>query len=211
MTLMPSFVKVCGVTSVADASMVARSGADALGLIFAPESRRLVGHDIARQIIVECGAALHCVGVFRHQSEDDILSTVASLHLSWVQLHDAPSRELLQDLRAAGVTFVIRALAYDDATTLDDEFFDAILLDAPQPGSGALVAWGDTLPRSWSRPVIIAGGLNDSNVAELVYTLSPWGVDGASGTEKSPGVKDGEKVASFVRNARVALEGKEDS
>ena len=80
-----------------------------------------------------------------------------------------------------------------------------ILLDGPTPGSGELHDVSAHQIADATIPVLLAGGLTPDNVAERIRAVRPFGVDVASGTESSPGVKDAAKVASFVIRAREAL------
>lgn len=74
-------------------------------------------------------------------------------------------------------------------------------------GTGKTVDW--TALRShydfaaWP-PLLLAGGLNPENIADAICTVQPWGVDVASGVESSPGVKDPERVRSFIAHARMS-------
>lgn len=205
-----NFVKICGVTSIEDAILVASSGADALGLILAPASKRRVSLDVATEISARPWP-LHVVGVFRGQADEEIVSLVQSLGLRAVQLHDRASDELVQQLRFLGVTLLIRATSVgsDDFLSLDEHSVDVVLLDGAEPGSGA--RFTDTLAslRQFTKPVIVAGGLDSDNVTQVIESLVPSGVDVASGSEHAPGVKDATKVASFVRTARAAFAAQE--
>jgi phosphoribosylanthranilate isomerase len=78
---------------------------------------------------------------------------------------------------------------------------DAVLLDGPANGSG--FDWADA--REVSGKVIVAGGLNPSNVAEAIRVARPWGVDASSGLEISPGIKDHDKIRRFVQAAQEAV------
>jgi len=83
----------------------------------------------------------------------------------------------------------------------------ALLLDGhgfgEAGGSGKAFDWS-LLPRELAQPVILAGGLHSGNVAEAVRLLRPWAVDVASGVESSPGIKDPDKLAAFIRAVRAA-------
>jgi len=204
MSIDNEWVKVCGVTSATDAALVVASGANALGLIFAPSSKRLVHRDNVEGILAS-GAAIRCVGVFKDCAEADIVSHVATWQLSAVQLHDDPSDDLLRDLRDAGVSLIIGAVAAEALTDQYDETrFDALLVDAASPGSGNTFEWSTFAPRPLAVPLIVAGGLSPANVGDCIRAFEPSGVDVASGTEASPGVKDPEKVAKFITQAREA-------
>src|SRR6185312_11087429 len=80
----------------------------------------------------------------------------------------------------------------------------AIMIDSPSPGSGQVFDWrlAEGLPRS--RRIILAGGLDPTNVADAIRAVHPWGVDVATGVEASPGHKDAAKVRAFIHAARSA-------
>jgi phosphoribosylanthranilate isomerase len=78
-------------------------------------------------------------------------------------------------------------------------------VDGATPGSGESHSWEELFERSFDVPVIAAGGLDESNVAEVIAETHVWGVDSASGVESSPGVKDRERLTRFVDGARDAF------
>ena len=197
-------IKICGITSEADADMVVASGADALGLIFA-ESPRRVNRDIAQRI-----AARHhdfrCVAVMRGLSDDVIVEIVDEVGVNTVQLHDAVSESTLASLRERSID-IWRAVPLSERGLAPTEigYVSTLLIDGPAPGSGRTNDWTGVDLAALPVRVVIAGGLNPDNVAGLIEQLSPWGVDVASGVESSPGVKNPELVANFVSRAKVAL------
>ncbi len=198
-------IKICGVTSLGDARLVADARADALGLIYGASVRQ-VGEGVAAEVVREFQDQLWCVGVFRHQSDRDIVRIVERDGLRHVQLHDEASVELLGVLASLNVG-VIRALSSREPhlSRAEHDALDAVILDGAQPGSGVENDWELTRSLRFDVPVLIAGGLHPDNVARVIGATSPWGVDVASGVELSHGVKDPAKVASFVSRARAAL------
>jgi phosphoribosylanthranilate isomerase len=198
------YVKICGVTSVADAGAIVGAGADALGLIFAVSSRR-VSLERAREILdATRGVILRC-GVFRENSDDDIVEHVRSLDLDVVQLHGPLGDRLLGALKEHQVR-VVKALDIEggEFESFDEIGVDAVLIDGPRPGSGFAHSWDRLASRTFNVPVIAAGGLNATNVAAVVVATDAWGVDCSSGVEASPGVKDARLVSDFVASARNA-------
>ncbi len=199
------FIKICGTTSAEDALLAVSLGADALGFIFA-ESKRQVDVTTVGQIVPQLPAETIAVGVFRNESAERILEIVNATGLSGVQLHGSEGPEVAQALRDA-VPFLVQVFTADDPRLahLDEYPVDALLLDSPSPGSGETFDWSQVADLPQRRRVILAGGLNPSNVAEAVERVRPWGVDAVSGLEASPGRKDPDALAAFIASARDAL------
>lgn len=199
-------VKICGVTRVSDALAAEAAGADAIGLMFVPESKRVIELKRAQEIRAALGPLIVAVGVFRNAPLEQVLATSAELRLGAVQLHGQEDDDYLAAVRE--LVPVIKAVSYSptlSAAGLADLPADAILVDGLRPGSGEAFDWQQAgrlrdLPR-----LILAGGLHPGNVAAGVSALRPYGVDVSSGVERRPGMKDPELVASFVATARSAL------
>lgn len=201
-----SFIKVCGVTSVEDAAVVLSAGADALGLIFATSPRR-VALPVAHEIVAATNGRLLRCAVFRDNTEDFVLEHLEGLGVDAVQVHGPLSQRLLEEFRRRGMS-VIKALSIGvpEFWDFDERSVDAVLVDGATPGSGVEHSWTSLSRRSFTTPVIAAGGLGPNNVAGTIAATHVWGVDAASGTERTPGLKDPELVSSFVANAREAFE-----
>lgn len=204
----PVRVKVCGTTSVRDAVLAAEAGADALGFIFAPVSKRLVTPGVARAAGLSVGPVVARVGVFLGQGLDEVLRTAEAARVSAVQLH-GPLAPLY--LKAVAAYYpVLRVLRPADLlgreggqeATAEEVNLPGVtpMLDAPVPGGGTPLDWAalrDVFPPgAW-----LAGGLGPENVAEAIRALNPGGVDAVSRLEASPGSKDPGKVRAFVRAA----------
>jgi phosphoribosylanthranilate isomerase len=208
------YVKICGVTSVDDALMVAASGASALGLIFAESPRRVTLAQASAITEATRGRLLRCA-VFRHDSDDFILEQLDGLGpdgVDMVQLHGDVSDDLLMALRERSV-LIVKALNIeaDEFDVFDETSVDAVMIDGSKPGSGQSHSWDRLRTRHFRVPVIAAGGLSPDNVDEIVRSTGVAGADCASGVESRPGVKDPELVECFVANARRALSSLEAS
>ena len=193
-------VKVCGITCEQDARVAVAAGANALGFNFWPGSPRYLTPAIARGFVPQLQGALK-VGVFVDSSAQEIGELARLLHLDVVQLHGSaePPRDV-HYWRAYSVK-----PGFDEGS-LRDEAAEAYLLDAPagtlHGGTGQTFDW--TLIRRSSRKIVVAGGLDASNVALAISTARPWGVDACSRLEASPGRKDQATVAAFVAAALAA-------
>lgn len=197
-------VKICGTTSLSDALAAAEAGADAVGLIFAPISKRLVAPEVAREISLSVGPGVGRVGVFLGQTVAEILRLADAARVSAVQVHGEFSDSELAEL--AGFYPALRVvtpqtLARHPEAALPPHL--TLMLDAPQPGSGQPLDWAALAPHfpagSW-----LAGGLGPHNVGEAMSALHPAGVDAVSALEQSPGVKDPARVRAFVAAVRQA-------
>ncbi len=195
-------VKICGVTSIEDARLVADAGADVVGLILA-ESARQISPDTARSVAAAVRGSILVALVVRNQSDEFICSSVETVGPNIVQVHGPLSRDLAQRLRRDG-RLVVKALAIGSAEfeQFDESSVDAVLVDGPTPGAGRSHSWDALARRHFECPVIAAGGLTPDNVIATIELVHPQGVDCASGVEASPGRKDPTLVRHFVENAR---------
>jgi phosphoribosylanthranilate isomerase len=219
------WIKICGNTSLADAQHAANSGASAVGFVLAPSPRR-VTVDQVRAISPHLPRNVERYGVFVNASFDEIVIAVREADLTGVQLHSNEDPDLPRRLRAhfaaaaPAPVSILAVLSFRDdmepqvqAIARDatrDGAIDALLIDSRSPtghgGTGTRYDWqaAQHLFRTVAPQLrfIAAGGLNPDNVAEAIRTLTPWGVDVATGVEAAPGRKDPARVAAFIRNAR---------
>jgi phosphoribosylanthranilate isomerase len=208
-------IKVCGLTTTADALACASAGADWIGLNFHPGSPRRVDLGLAAEIIAALPPTVEAVGLFVDRPPGEVASIAERLGLRIVQLH---GREPVEDLVALRPLRVIRAFRLDSPAAIERMALElrradalgappeAVLVDAYVPGvaggtgqaiAADLLGLLPPLPR-----LILAGGLSPENVAARVARVRPWMVDVASGVESSPGRKDPDRVAAFIRAAR---------
>lgn len=198
------FVKICGITNEDDALLAVAMGADAVGFIFAPSTRQIApqkAYDITRRLPPE----ILTVGVFRNELPSRVLDVANKAGVKAVQLHGRETAEQTREV-ASRIRWVIKAFAAGDENLPRADVYgtDMILLDAPSPGSGKVFDWKLAGDAPDSLKLILAGGLTPDNVAAAIAEVEPWGVDVASGVERSPGRKDAIAVKRFIENARSA-------
>ena len=195
------FIKICGITSEADALLAVAMGATAVGFVFAPSPRQ-IAPQIAADIVKRLPPEVMSVGVFRDWAPQRVSDVANGAGLKAVQLHGHEPPEVTEWLKTR-VPFVIQAFAAGDARVrrAGEYGASAILLDAPNPGSAQVFDWSLASEAPSGQRVIIAGGLNGSNVKRAIAQTRCWGVDVASGVESSPGQKDPIKLRDFVKAA----------
>jgi phosphoribosylanthranilate isomerase len=200
------FVKICGTTSEEDALLAVALGADAVGFVFAPSPRQMRPHHVA-DIVKRLPPDIVTVGVFRDEIPERVVEIVNGSGLRAAQLHGHESPEQARWVRER-VPFLIQAFpAGGRAITRASDFnADAVMIDAPSPGSGEVFDWSlaDGVPDGMR--LVLAGGLTSDNVGEAIARVHPWGVDVATGVEKSPGKKDPMKVRAFIAAAKAAAD-----
>ncbi|MCX7893223.1 MAG: phosphoribosylanthranilate isomerase [Burkholderiales bacterium] len=201
-------IKICGITSVADALAAAAAGADAVGLVFYPPSPRAVTPARAAEIVRALPPFVTAVGLFVNPDPAEVEATLGACPLGLLQFHgDEPpdlcerfGRPYLKAARVRAGVDLLESLAPYAAAA-------GWLLDAYRPGeyggTGATFDWG-LIPRGLRRPVVLSGGLTPENVAEGVRRVRPWAVDVSSGVESAKGIKDAARIAAFVAGVRHA-------
>lgn len=198
-------VKICGITRPEDAELAVSLGAWALGFILWPSSKRAADPAVAAGIARSLRRRpVELVGVFVNQPLDEIEGYADTLGLSYVQLHGDEGPAFCAAVAQRTGAKVIKAARIRHASDLQDlERFhtDLHLLDTAveglRGGSGQTWDWDLLASRRSKTPFLLSGGLTPDNVGEAIAAAHPWGVDVASGTEASPGVKDPEKLEAF--------------
>jgi phosphoribosylanthranilate isomerase len=211
------WIKICGNTNLEDARFAAECGADAVGFVFAPSSRRVDANQV-RQIIQELPAELEKYGVFVDAGFDEIVSTVETCSLTGVQLHRSTDEWVPPRLKQhfAGRISILqvlnyKALGFEQQLKELSQNEDPVLVDSSTAkavgGTGTNFDWQDarnTLQRTAPKlRLIAAGGLGPENVKQAIEILQPWGVDVVSGVESKPGKKDPMRVQAFIESSRA--------
>ncbi len=201
------WVKICGITSVEDARLAADAGADAIGLNFVPPSPRRVDEADARDIADAVRRRVTLVGVVADLDAAAMRALRQRVGLDLLQLHGSESPELLEAVLPYAYK-AVRIGSPEDVDLADSYAGDRLLTDARVEGTlggtGASFDWRLVQELAARRPLILAGGLTPDNVASAIRSVRPWGVDVASGVERSRREKDAALVRRFVAEARGA-------
>ncbi len=192
-------------TQVKDALFAVEQGADAVGFIFYKKSPRSVTMKVVREIILELPPFVDTVGVFVNESADRVNKIAGYCGLDLVQLHGEESpafcrkihRRVIKAFRVTDLQSIRQMEKYQVTGFLLDTFCEDL-----RGGTGKTFDWNLALPAKKIGPVILAGGLTPRNIRQAVSRVRPYGVDVCSGVEKSPGIKDPEKVSVFLANIR---------
>lgn len=199
-------VKICGITSAADALMCIRAGADALGFNFWRQSKRHVTPDAAKAIRSSLPPFVATVGLFVDADPEDVMRVMAHCDLDCAQLCGDESPYVVSKLHGFQIVKSIRVRGEGDLRAIDRYRIDGFLLDAYVPGqlggTGATFDWALARQASSRTNVILAGGLTPENVAEAIGAARPYAVDVASGVEEAPGRKSRKLVTEFIRAAK---------
>lgn len=203
-------VKICGITSWADAKLAVDAGADALGFNFYEGSLRKISPAHAREIIRHIPRRVAAVGVFVNADKDEILRIARHANLSLLQLHGEETPKAVE--RLARRYPVIKAFRvrpgfrpselkkYGSAAAFLLDGFDA----DQRGGTGKRFDWRIVRAAMRFGPVILAGGLQPANVAEAIRKARPFAIDVCSGVEARPGKKDASKLTALMAEVKRA-------
>ena len=200
-------VKICGITSVKDALTAAQHGADAIGLVFYAKSPRNVSIAQAAEIVARLPAFVSAVGLFVDAAPEEIRAVLAKVKLDLLQFHGAEAPEAccqyglpyMKAVRVQADTNLLQyAAAYGDSKALLlDTYTDGIV-----GGTGQTFDW-NLIPENLPKNIVLAGGLNASNVGLAIRQVHPYAVDVSGGVEREKGIKDADKIAAFMRGVEA--------
>lgn len=205
---MTTRIKICGITRPEDAIAAADAGADAIGLVFYPKSPRAVTIEQAQAICTVLPPFITVVALFVDAEHFEIEDILAAVPIDLLQFHGSETPAQCD----AFTTPYIKAIRMrDDADLIDAvrQYSSArgLLVDTFNPneagGTGEVFDW-DRVPDGLDTPIILAGGLEPSNVGAAIQQLNPYAVDVSSGVEQGKGIKDVDKITAFVTAVRTA-------
>ena len=201
-------VKICGISSPEQALMAQQAGADALGIVIYSKSSRYVDIRRAAEIRAVIGPETLTVVLLVNADKATVKQVIDEVKPDLLQFHGDETPAFCQQFRFP----FIRAIRMREGLDLDAEvavyhaeggfLFDA-WSDDQYGGTGHQFDWS-RLPENRDYKLILAGGLRPDNVIDAVTQVRPYMVDVSGGVESSPGIKDKQKVADFVANAKQA-------
>lgn len=200
-------VKICGITRLADVEAAVAAGADALGFVFVPASRRSIRVETARDLVARVPAFVQAVALFADPSVDWVETVIDQVGPDLLQFHGSETGRFCRQFGRPYIKAVSADLDDEARRRIMQEHHTArgFLIDSHAVsglgGTGHTFDWS-RWPRDNGRdrrPWILAGGLSPENVTEAVATLSPYAVDVSSGVEEAPGIKSADKIHAFMR------------
>jgi len=202
-------VKICGITNADDAQAAVEAGADLIGFVFAPASPRYVTVEQAAAISRTISPFVVKVGLFVDPPEELVMEALGACGLQLLQFHGNETPDFCRQFGAMSMK-AFRVKGPETIQELPNYPTDAWLLDAYVPGqpggTGHVFNWDLAVEAvQLGRPVFLAGGLTQDNVADAVRRVRPYGVDVSSGVESAPGKKDHAKLKAFVSAAKSAV------
>lgn len=196
-------VKMCGVTNPVDAGHAIAAGADAVGMVFYSKSPRHISIPTAGEISAVMPPFISTVGLFVNSSHEDVSTVLSAVPLDLMQFHGDEDEAFCSSFNRPYIK-AVRVKPETDLMQICREYSSArgILLDSFKKGkpggTGETFDWS-MIPENLPLPIVLAGGLDASNVATAVTTVQPWAVDVSSGVELSPGKKDRQKMQQFIQ------------
>lgn len=200
-------VKICGVTRIEDALLACELGADAIGMVMTPTSPRCVSIEQARAIRDALPAFVDAVVLTHDLSTERVRAIIDGVRPDLVQFHGMEDAAFCESF---GIRYV-KAIGMDGDVDVrvivkSHPHASGFVLDGHPPGQqggrGKVFDWS-RIPSDLGRPILLAGGLNPSNVGDAIRRVRPWAIDLASGIEASPGIKDAAKLRAFFAAVRA--------
>lgn len=201
-------LKICGITRPEDGSLAAQLGADAVGLVFYPQSPRYVEQQQAREVIAVLPPFVNVVGLFMNAEPEFVDRVLESVPLDMLQFHGDETPEYCASFGRRYIK-AVPMMDNNDVAAYTGPFTSAagFLLDAVRSGeaggTGRSFDWS-RVPEKLTKPVILAGGLNPANIGEAIRRSRCYAVDVSSGVESAKGIKDPEVMRALVEAIKKA-------
>ncbi len=196
-------VKICGLTRIEDARIAADLGADAIGLVFYPQSARHVSLVKAEAIVKSLPPFVAVVGLFVDAKAEAIRDVLSRVRIDFLQFHgdEVPKycisfgKPYFKAVRMRrGIDLTALAMSHRRAAGLLLDAYDPVM----KGGTGNRFDWR-IVPAEIGLPIVLAGGLTADNVGAALHAVRPYALDVSSGVEAAKGIKDANKMAAFLK------------
>jgi phosphoribosylanthranilate isomerase len=213
---MALIVIICGLSTPEALDVALDAGAEMVGFVFFPRSPRNVAPAAARALGVRVHGRAGKVALTVDADDALFDAIVDNLQPDLLQLHGNETPARIASLRKRFGLPLMKAIPVETkpdlaAVTTYESVADRLLFDARAPreatrpgGLGKSFDWHLLENLDLKLPFMVSGGLDAGNVAEALWITRATGVDVSSGVERAPGVKDPDKIRSFIRAAREA-------
>ncbi|RDD68452.1 phosphoribosylanthranilate isomerase [Paracoccus versutus] len=210
-------VKICGLTEAAGLAAAVEAGARYVGFVFFPKSPRHVTPEAAAELAAQVPLGVAKVGLFVDPDDAALEAVLARVPLDLIQLHGTETPARVAEVKARSGLPVMKAVGIADPQDLDQLWdyglvADMLLIDAKPPkdaplpgGNGLTFDWRLLAGRQILKPWLLAGGLTPENVAEAIRLTRAPGIDVSSGVESAPGIKDPQRIRSFIARATAPI------
>jgi phosphoribosylanthranilate isomerase len=207
-------IKICGLSTPDTLEAAIEAGADLVGFVFFPKSPRHLSIEAARNLAAQVRGRAGIAALTVDADDAVLQAVVAAVRPDWLQPHGRETPGRVRAVRARSGRAVMKAVGVSSRADLAAaagyaEVADRILFDA-KPPAGAVLPGGNGIAFDWTIlagldlpvPFMLSGGLTPDNVRHALRLTGAPGVDVSSGVESGPGLKDPDRIRSFIRAVR---------
>jgi len=196
------FIKLCGFTRIEDIEIVKNLPISSVGFIFYKNSRRYISPEHAgRMALLLKKNGIKATGVFVDDDPETIMEIVNSSSLDMVQVYNSCTADALSPLIP-----VINCVRIGDPEnhllpephTGGMVLFDTYSTDA-LGGTGKSFNLDSVIDYPFKNKMIIAGGISENNIYDIIRKVHPGGIDISSGIEISAGIKSEKKILRIMQ------------
>jgi phosphoribosylanthranilate isomerase len=196
-------------TNVTDALYAAQLGIDAIGLIFYEKSSRYVDLNQAQKIAKLLPPFVTAVAVLVNPTTEYVNAVLRNVAIDLLQFHGEETAEFCESfskpyIKAVPMTEGMNVRRYAKLYPNAKGFLFDTSMHGQFGGTGKSFDW-NLIPKEFSKPIILAGGLTPENVGEAISKVHPYAVDVISGIEKTMGIKDELKMKNFMEAVHSAI------
>jgi phosphoribosylanthranilate isomerase len=193
------FVKICGITTRETLQAAVDAGADALGFVFTESKRQISPQDAAR-LCRDLPQSVRRIAVMRHPNAEQFRQVMDEFWPDWLQTDAADLDNLTLPPDCTPLPVFRDQLV---AATPPQHWPRRLIFEGTESGQGQLPDWNLASSIAEESDLILAGGLNETNVSAAIKQVRPWGIDVSSGVEKAPGIKCEKKIRRFIAIAKA--------